>query len=215
MRTVCFIGASTLEGMNDEAGLGWPGRLRALMGPDPHLTFHNLGIRGQTVASIAARWQAETTPRWTPGAPGLLVFSLGINDTARFDDGSPRVPRPETLAGVRRMMEQAVRRQRVLWVGPMPVLESKMPFYWIAMKQNLHYSNAALCEISGQYQEIAAEFGIPYLDLMADLAEDPVWLTALAQGDGLHPDGSGYQRVAERVARWADWRAACPRRTAG
>lgn len=206
---VCFVGASTLEGMGDEAGLGWPGRLRDLTAPArPGLVAYNLGVRGQTTAVMAARWRQECVTRLPKTMPGLVVFSFGINDIAQMEDGSIRVPFHDTMAAVRRMVMEARKRWPVLWVGPMPVLESRMPFYFAQIGQNLHYRNAHIALLNQSYRDTAAEQGIPYFDLFTPLNTDDRWAASLAGGDGLHPTGAGYQRVAELMADWPDWQRA-------
>ena len=60
MKRVCFIGASTVEGLGDETGQGWTGRLAATRRDfgTPFVPFY-LGVRGQTINQIGDRAQQK------------------------------------------------------------------------------------------------------------------------------------------------------------
>ena len=72
---VCFIGDSFVLGVGDPDGLGWSGRIAAAArrrGID--ITAYNLGVRRETTADIARRWQAEVAPR----LPAALAPELAL-----------------------------------------------------------------------------------------------------------------------------------------
>ena len=90
---ICFIGDSFVAGAGDDDCLGWPGRLCAAARQAGHdLTLYNLGIRRDTSADIAARWEAEARARLPAEHDGRLVFLFGVNDCVEDTPGHPRMP---------------------------------------------------------------------------------------------------------------------------
>jgi lysophospholipase L1-like esterase len=90
-RRICFVGDSFVQGTGDPACLGWVGRLCAATWQAGYpLTVYKLGVRPETTAQIAARWQAECTLRLPPDCDARLVFSFGVNDTT-VEDGQRRL----------------------------------------------------------------------------------------------------------------------------
>lgn len=194
---VCFVGDSFVQGTADPACLGWAGRVAAAAraaGWD--LTAYNLGIRRDTSNDIAARWQAECAARLTAECSPYLVFSFGANDMTT-EGTALRVPLPESIANFRSIIGKAAARCPTLAVGPLPVSDA-------AQDNRIH----ALCTA---YAQAAKELGVPYLPLAGELARNPAWISAVAAGDGTHPDGSGYALIAERVRQWPAWWFNAPR----
>ena len=69
------------------------------------------------------------------------------------------------------------------------------------------FSNDRQQEYNDRYREVAAELGIPFLDLHRDLLNDPEWMELTQEGDGSNPPGAGYALVAKRISEWPAWRA--------
>ena len=205
---ICFVGDSLTNGTGDAEFLGWPGRLSAAERRRGHdLTCYNLGIRADTSPLIARRWRAECEARLPAIHPGRLVFAFGNNDTA-IEEGKagPRVEWAQSLATARAILAEAKAWQPVLFIGPWPVEDSKQP----VNPQGpvvYHFSNARVAALSDAYGGLAAELGIPYLDLYRALASDTRWEGASRAGDGVHPPEEGYRLVAEKIGAWTAWRA--------
>lgn len=188
---VCFVGDSFVQGTGDAAGGGWVLRVTAAAADAGYdITAYNLGVRRDTSADIAARWQAECDARLRAECSPYLVFSFGANDMTA-DGTSLRVPMPASLENFRNILTEARARCPVLVIGPPPVGEAGQDTRIIA-----------LC---ATYALLAAELGVPYLPLAESLTNDPAWKRAVAAGDGTHPGGSGYALVAERVLQWPAW----------
>lgn len=203
---VCCIGDSITLGTGDTAMLGWPGRIgQAETARGYDLTVYNLGIRADTSQLIAARWQAECRARLPEAFAGGLVFAFGVNDTAQEADGSLRVPVVESLENARRIMTAAKAWKPTLWLGPMPVEERRMPIS-IPGSPPRDFRNGRIGALSARYAGLAADLGVPYLDLYAKLSGNRRWAESLAAGDGVHPSGGGYQLLSELLGCWVDWR---------
>lgn len=205
LRAICFIGASTVEGMGDKDGIGWPGRLRPY-GFHGIATFYNLGIRGQPVSSIARRWRAECEQRMPNPRDGAVVLSFGVNDTALLEDGTPIGNLTQAIEGAAAVAEECRSIYRTLWVGPLAVNEAKMPFFSRLHGKNLYFRNDRLAELNAGFRDAAAIAGITYLDVFTPLSANGDFAAALARNDGLHPDGAGYALVAEVVGTSDAWR---------
>ena len=207
MKRVCFVGASTVEGMGDEQGLGWPGRLALLMSAEGRpIVPYNLGVRGQTLKQIAARAQAECQVRLVAPGEGMIVLGTGANDLARIESGLPRTPRRRVLADFAALVEVLSQLAPLLVVGPFPVAEAKMPFYSAVSGMSFDFRNEDIREAAEGYGEVCAERQVPFLDLYSNLASGGSYIQGLENSDGLHSDGQGYQAVARLLLQWPAWR---------
>ncbi|MDH4149920.1 MAG: GDSL-type esterase/lipase family protein [Betaproteobacteria bacterium] len=115
---VCFVGDSFTHGTGDATTLGWTGRVAAAArNAGWNLTAYNLGIRRDTSADIAARWQAECDARFRVECSPYIVFSFGANDMTVEND-TLRVPIPESTTHFRNIIGNAKAHCQVLMVGP-------------------------------------------------------------------------------------------------
>lgn len=64
------------------------------------------------------------------------------------------------------------------------------------------FSNERQSLHNARYAQLAAEPGIPLLDLHTPLLNDARWM----EGDGSNPAGEGYQLAADRIAQGSEWR---------
>ena len=193
---ICFIGDSFVNGIGDPTLLGWVGRVCAAArrrGAD--ITCYNLGIRGNTSADIAARWQDETTRRLPADIDGRVVFAFGANDCV-LDGGAPRVAPERSLANARTILDAARQRYQTLMLGPVPLALDGATTRIDALSQGL----AGLC----------GELGVPYLDLFTPLAAMNLWRVETLTGDGAHPGAAGYALIADLVEGWEPWRRWAP-----
>jgi lysophospholipase L1-like esterase len=205
--SVFFVGDSITLGWRDEEIRGWPVRVMTRLQARA-VTAYNLGVRGDTSGNILARWQDEVRRRLRLPGSAAVVFAYGAND-AKLDRraGGPVLPLDVVRDNTRRILGEATRRYRVLFVGPAPVEEDVLervlnPDGGIAMP-----SNRQIGAVSATLAEEAAAVGVPYLDLGARLAADPAWFATLRETDGIHPSARGYDIIAGHVAAWAPWAA--------
>ncbi len=206
MKRVCFLGASTVEGLGDESGLGWPGRLAALERDAGHAIIpYNLGVRGQTLREIGARATAECTARIQDRETDLIVLGTGMNDIARIGTGAFRTPKRRTLEDFTKLVEELAAVASLLVVGPFPVFEAKMPFHSTVSGMSFDFKNRDIEEAARNCAEICAERQVPYLNLFPALSNEPEYMTGLMANDGLHSDSRGYQAIAAAVSGWEAW----------
>jgi len=193
---ICFFGDSFVNGTGDDDALGWVGRIVAEArqgGRD--VTAYNLGVRRDTSADVAARWQAEARVRLPPGCDGRLVFAFGANDCASNGvDGRPRVSEAESLAHAEAILGTARRWVPTLMVGPSIVADDPG-------------ANARVSRLSNALATLCERIGVPYLEIAPLLAASPTWTEEALAADGAHPNRGGYALVAGAVSRWPSWRA--------
>lgn len=202
MKRICFVGASTVEGMGDETAQGWPGRL-ALPLRDKIVPY-NLGVRGQTLNQIYARAARECKARILDKSQAGIVFCSGLNDLGHLADGTRRTRPERVLHNFKRLAEALADIVPTIVVGPMPVNEEKMPYISVIIG-DVNFRNADVAEVDHDYQMICAELGVDYLSLYQHLKDDETYAQSLFENDGLHPTGTGYQIVADLVSDWEPW----------
>ena len=212
MRRICFIGASTTEGMGDEAGLGWPGRLwQSHRGRLTEFVPYNLGVRGQTMHQIRKRVRSECDARLLQSMGPLIILATGANDLSRFADGDYvgklRTPRKGLLRTFQTLVEELRDLAPLLVIGPPPIDEAQMP-YQMANGLRFDFRNDDLEAGTLLYRDICRELDVPFFNLHKALSDSPTYRRALSEGDGLHPTGMGYQTCADIIEAWSGWQKA-------
>lgn len=180
---VTVLGDSYVAGIGDPEHRGWVGRVAAASARP--LTVYNLGVRRDTSADVAARWAREVAARRAPGSVERLVLAVGVNDTTLID-GACRVGAAESVAHLRTILTGAARLGLPsLVVGPPPVADAE------------HVERARW--LAADFAAACAAMGVPFVDVLDELAADPDWTAEVAAGDGAHPGAAGYAAYARIV----------------
>lgn len=203
---ICFLGDAFTASAGDETALGWVGRLAAGEWARGHdVTTYNLGIRGDSTRGLLKRWRAECEARLPATANGRLVFAFGGNDAKEVVGQGLDVPLAESLDNARALMSAAAAWKPTLWIGLIPMSDIK-PYPQLLAGPQFRFSNARQAEYNDAYAGLAAELGIPFLDLHTQLLGDPEWERMTQAGDGSNPAAEGYARLAHLIAEWPAWR---------
>lgn len=204
---ICFFGASTTEGLGDEARLGWPGRLLADTAAGRNdIAGYNLGVGGQTTSILKARFMAECQTRLSADARKVIFLSFGLNDVAEVG-GIPRMPHHRTLKNVEEIICQATDiADVILWMGAAPIHDEMMPITY-ENGNVFSFSNQVISTLNDEYYDIATKYKIPYLDAFNPLMQGLQYKEALRAVDGLHPNGEGYQQIANLISSWGAWQS--------
>ncbi|GAB4171261.1 MAG: GDSL-type esterase/lipase family protein [Thalassobaculales bacterium] len=207
LKRIAFFGDAFTAGAGDESGLGWVGRLvQDAFARNHDLTAYNLGIRGAPTRLIMKRWREEAEARLPPAADARLVFMFGGNDAKQLVGGGVEVPIEESVANARAILSAARDWLPTLWIGLIPMNEAR-PYPRLMAGPQYTFSNARQAEYNARYQQVAAEIGVPFLDLHTPLLADPDWPRLTQAGDGSNPAAEGYARIAAMIAAWPAWRS--------
>ncbi len=190
---ICFIGDSFVSGTGDPDCLGWCGRLGVAVRREGYdLTLYNLGVRRDTSADIAARWQIEASARLPENVAGALVFSFGVNDCLIAGPGQRLVPE-QGLHHAETILSRARSWKPTLFIGPPPIGDQR--------------TNRRIQRLSGELAGLCRKLGVPCLEIFSLLARSPLWQRELRTGDGAHPGAAGYRLLAGLIGDWPAWRA--------
>lgn len=201
---IIALGDSLIYGFGDPIGGGWVEQLRRRWMGDRRSghALYNLGIRGNGVAQVLARLEQEFRPRGElrNRFPDLIILSVGVNDSARLGrlDGRPVTEFSQFQLQLANLLEQAQQLCEVVFVGMVPVDESKMPFM-----NCFYYNHADQYRYKQATKQACAIRQIPYLDIFdLWLARGMDWVLARLCSDGLHPNFQGYQALLQDVLDW-------------
>jgi lysophospholipase L1-like esterase len=179
---ICYIGDSLTLGVNDETGLGWPGRLtRAQQAQGLDATAYNLGVRQDATVRMQHRWRPEAMLRRRGNEPFKLVFSFGVADVFNA------VGIEESMGAAVAMLAKAKAEAETLVIGPTPV--------------NDRDKREQVAALSRLFESMCARMDIPFVPTCEAMHRSFVYGQALNDGDGAHPTGSGYADLAEHILK--------------
>lgn len=198
------LGDSLVYGFGDPEGGGWVERLRRswmLPGSSGHVLY-NLGIRGNGVKQVNKRLEDEFRHRGElrNQVPDAIILSVGVNDSARLSrlTGRSYTPFDEFQTELTSLLDRAQGLCPVLFVGMVPVDETKMPFL-----DCFYYNHADQYRYKEATRLACEQRQIPYLDLFDGwLARGSEWCQSCLSEDGLHPNVPGYQAILQDVLGW-------------
>ena len=191
---ICFIGDSFVNGTGDDDCLGWTGRIcSAARRRGRDITHYNLGIRRDTTADIAQRWEREARARLAPEHDGRLVFSFGVNDCVTEERGQPRVPEAASIINARELLGTAKAWLPTLMIGPPPTSDDEL--------------NWRVKHLSDRLGALCNELSVPFLSPWDRLLADDTWRRDVEAGDGAHPNSRGYTVLADLIMEWPPWRS--------
>ena len=203
LRLVAF-GDSLIYGFGDGVGGGWVERLRRqwMLPESAGHVLYNLGVRGDRTYQVAQRLENEFRQRGElrNRVPDAIILSVGLNDSARVQSftGRSYTDFEHFKTVLDHLLNLSQQLCPVIFVGMVPVDESKMPF-----QDCLYYSHADQYRYK-EATKLACELrGIPYLDIFDKwLARGNIWCSSCLTSDGLHPNAAGYQSLFEEVTSW-------------
>ena len=201
-RQLIVIGDSGVVGWGDREAGGWCERLRRhWMGlPDAPLIY-GLGVRGDGLEAVSARWEREWTCRGElrRKKPEALLLSVGLNDTARVgrSDGRQTLDAQAFRFGFEQLLLAMHSQTSVFVLGLTPVDEHAMPF-----ADCLWYCNHDVGVHEAQIEEACLEVDVPYLPLHKAMLAEPDWLTWI-EPDGIHLNALGHAWIERRLRSWS------------
>jgi lysophospholipase L1-like esterase len=196
---ILVFGASIVYGAADLDKGGWAQRLNIFVSGKTEWDVHtyNLGISGDISSDLLKRFSSECSER---RKPGIILISIGINDSQYIDEpGNMRAP-PETFReNLRKIVERAKSKsQKVAFIGFSPVDEKKtMPIPW---KTDTYYTEENVRRYDRIAREVCEGEQVPYIDMMKVFPE----ATEELFHDGLHPNAKGHKLMFEAVKQFLE-----------
>ena len=203
LKLVAF-GDSLIYGFGDGVGGGWVERLRRqwMLPESAGHVLYNLGVRGDRTYQVAQRLENEFRHRGElrNRVPDAIILSVGLNDSARVQSFTGRSY--TDFEHFKTVLDNLLNLSQllcpVIFVGMVPVDESKMPF-----QDCLYYSHADQYRYKEATKLACQLRGIPYLDIFDKwLARGNIWCSSCLTSDGLHPNAAGYESLFEDVTSW-------------
>ncbi|MEB3354815.1 MAG: GDSL-type esterase/lipase family protein [Cyanobacteriota bacterium] len=200
-RKLIVLGDSGVYGWGDPLEGGWCERLRRhwMDLPDGPVLYP-LGVRGDGLERVAARWRREVACRGElrRQEPQGILLAVGLNDTARVgrSDGRPQLDAEGFLFGLQQLLVEAKTLAPVLVLGLTPVVEEAMPYAEV-----LWYGLESVRRYEALLEEACLEADVPFLPLLESLIADPAWPRWL-MSDGIHLNSDGHRQVFEQVRQW-------------
>jgi len=185
---IFFVGDELVVGKGDPKALGWTGRVIARTATDGFdLTYHSLGVPGETITEMASRWEEEVVRRIRTRESNAIVFAAGRAD-ARQDSSLSmvRLSLAGSLDAAKNMGFKA------MMIGPPPGAPEH---------------NEAIAELSAICDDSASRRGVPFVDTYTPLATHEQWVTDMATSVEALPGSAGYGLLAWLVlhAKWREW----------
>ena len=162
--------------------------------------IYPLGVRGDGIERVAARWRHEWSCRGElrRQQPDGLLLSVGLNDTARIGriDGRPQLELDAFAFGISQLLAEMTSVTNVFVLGLTPVDEHVMPF-----ADCLWYSNKAIAATEAALAEQCREANVPFLALHAEIQAQHDWLQWI-EPDGLHLNATGHSWIYTALQQW-------------
>jgi lysophospholipase L1-like esterase len=169
---------------------GYPPRLQSLLRarfPAQAAIVQGAGVAGECASADGCNGTAgrDRLPGTIQSAHDLVVILEGVNDTNAIASDS-------FIESALQAMVQTARGagKSVILCGLLPVKPREDNGLYKASPSRIASMNARL-------RDLAAAEGVPFVDMVA--AFGPAFQPLLSP-DGLHPNASGYQRMAEAIA---------------
>lgn len=200
--TILLFGDSIVHGNWDPEGGGWGQRLRRHLQERStdarEFVICNLGVCGDTSAQVLARFSSEAQCRLRRADRTIAILGVGVNDAKyNTETGTHRVSIEEYRQNLSTLIEWARRiMPMVACVSILPVDEARTrPLPWNSAEE---LRSADVDAYDAALQDVCTKSEASYLALR-DLPWPPE-----SFDDGLHPNTTGHERIADHVIQHLD-----------
>jgi lysophospholipase L1-like esterase len=200
-KDIYVFGDSVAFGKYDQRG-GWASRLTEfcetnyLAGRGGEAYIYNLSISGNHTGDILERFEAELKPRFTEKKDTVIIFAIGLNDSAYvYSKKDNWVNFADFQENLRDLFGKAKNfSDKIVFAGPTAVdYEIVNPMPWDLDKS---YRENEVKEYDKMLQEFCQKSGAGYIPFYEKfMAHDYKKLLH----DGAHPNAAGHQLIFETV----------------
>lgn len=178
-------GDSITYGKCDSEALGWVGRIRKSypIGENGHV--YNRGIGGDTSEDLLKRFALEVESI----EPEVIVFAIGINDS-KYPAGESEnlVPIEKFKENMRSLVKQAKEHTVKIYIVSCTSVEPDLQ-----RSSGTRFTNERIAIYNSFLKELAEREKLQFIDVSNVLD------TSTDLQDGLHPNASGYEKLAQVI----------------
>lgn len=181
MAQILVFGDSETYGAWDSEG-GWVSRLRQFIDKtNKEHIIYNLGIDGNTTESLLIRFEFETKSRLWPDEETILLFQIGVNDSAivSFEKFKENI---KTLIKLAKKYSS-----KIAFLGLTSVDEKKTnPVPW---NNAVFYKNEKIRKYNDAIKALCKENKVHFIEI-SNISLDE---------DGVHPNSKGHAKIFQLV----------------
>ena len=193
MATYLIFGASITYGAWDTEKGGWVQRLRSFIEEKNKMEdiVYNLGVSGDTTNYLLERFESETKNRIEKGEPTIFIFSIDLNDSAKFNESRYLVEAEEFKKNLAHLTNLAKKySEKVVFIGLTLVDEAKtVPVPW---NKNVSYYNQDVIKYNEILKTFCQENKLLFIDIINTLKVEDL-------EDGVHPNSKGHEQMFEII----------------
>ena len=183
------------EGLGNAWGTSYVADVGALLGcmyPELHLRVVNMGIGGNQVRDLEARWDTDVIDL----KPDWVCVLIGINDVWRTFDTPELTERHVTLESFAEGYERLIQRTLPLVKG----MVLMMPYFMEPNKADP--MRAEMDRYGAEVRRLAEKYNLPLVDLQAgwDRLFEHMHPCAIAW-DRIHPNQTGCMYIAKQFLK--------------
>lgn len=198
-KRICIFGTSITRGSWDPEGGGWVNRLRRYieLGMESKkikddILLYNLGISADTTDGMLKRFASEFKPRAREYAENIIIFDMGINDSAfRKSLNRNFVTKEKYKKNLEALYKKSQKiADKIVFIGLSNLNEQiTVPAPW-AIDFYYYYKNAE--EYNILVKKFCKKNRILFIDIFGILRNSDL-------EDGLHPNSAGHEKIFQRV----------------
>jgi lysophospholipase L1-like esterase len=172
--TICVFGDSIAWGSSDQEGGGWVDRLKLDLFHQNKASVYNLGVEGDRVGDVLARFEHEAPAR----SPRTIIFAIGINDLL-FDGRDVTPPAQFEAHWLDLLTKASTLTHQIAAVSILNVNEAE---------GNHGLKNDQIIALNNIIHKVITAEGYAYLNMFATVEPDEF-------ADGLHPNSRGQSNL--------------------
>ncbi len=189
-KRICIFGDSIVYGYDDFEKGGWANRLKFYLWEEKlDYSVYNQGISGDSTVDVLKRLETECAAR----SPEILIFSIGINDSAIFS-GVSYVPIDMYKNNLDEILKIASKyTDKIIFLGLSGIVEDKVtPTPW---DKNIFYWREEKDKYNKVLKDFVLENNLNFISLDGLLGAGDL-------PDGLHPNEVGHKKIFEIVKNY-------------
>lgn len=190
-----IIGDSIVYGIGGYEQNGWVSMLKNKLlnqeGSKESTNYvHCVGFPGATSIDILDKIESIINTYYNKDMNNVFIISIGVNDTQIFkgkNKNSVDIYEKNIIDIINVINKKD--NCRIVVLGLTEIREKEEPFFW---KTDKYYDNDTIISYDNILRNVCIDNKVEYISMMDVLVENDYI-------DGLHPNDSGYDKIAQKV----------------